>query len=75
MKKVTVQEGQTVFDICLQNYGSLDGLVYLMQDNVFDGETVLGNVDIEGKELLIREDSIVNQTIVDYYSNKVLTSF
>jgi hypothetical protein len=74
MTKIQVEQGQTIFDIALQYYGSLEGLSYLIEDNDFDGEMVFGNPP-EDLELDIREDSAIDQSIVEYHSNKVLTTF
>lgn len=66
MKKVTVIEGQSIWDISLQQYGSIEGVFQLLMDNS-QFENV--NSDIfPGMELLVSE-SIVNNKVSEYYDN------
>lgn len=68
----TVYEGQTAWDIVLRNYGDPQGMTQMLEDWLDDnGECVLGRgVDLEGEELPVRTDELVNQKIVSYYDGK-----
>ena len=75
MEMTTTQKGQTAFDVILQKYGSLDGgIAFLLEDNTISNELPLGDVHIEGQTLKIRA-TIIDQSIVDYHSNKILTTY
>ena len=67
-KKYTATKGQTIFDIAVQEYGNIDGIAWLCEDNDIRvlpynfGTTEFS--DLGGKSLLIREVTI-NQKVVD----------
>lgn len=68
MKKVTVLEGQNILDICLQEYGSVEGLVQLAKDNNMRVDADL----YTGQVLLIDETKIVDSRIVAHFAkNKI----
>lgn len=70
-----VLEGQTVFDVILQEYGTLEGgIAFMLADNTLSNEVPLGDVSIEGKVLKIR-DQVIDQSVVDYHSNKIITTY
>ena len=54
--------GQSVYDVCLQLYGTLDELVNLMRQNNFGG---LSDTQIQGRqvifELVKRQDSLLGK--------------
>lgn len=65
MKTITVKFGQSVFDIALEYYGNVKGIRYLVEDNEgLDLSIPLVN----NQKLKIREDSIINQPIVNEFS-------
>ena len=68
MKKITVNSGQNIFDICLQEFGSIEALVGLAHDN-----NIRIDADLEaGQELLINEARIVAPRIVNFFNEKGL---
>ena len=66
MKIVVVQENQTIYDIALQEYGSVEGIFQIMEDNEVDLET---NVTVD-QEILIDQDQVIDQSVVDYYAKE-----
>lgn len=75
MTMIKVQVGQTAYDVILQQYGSLDGgIAFLLEDNTIGDELPFGDLDIEEQTLKIR-DTVVDQSVVDYHSNKIITTF
>ncbi len=63
MTQITVREGQSLLDISLQYYGSIDAIVGLAQDN---GLTI-GAPLHHGMVLVIDPDKIIDNQIVLYY--------
>lgn len=64
MKQVIVQQGQTIVDIALQEYGSVEGLFALLEAN----QTLDLDSQLEpGQKVLIRVEDVVNSDIVNYY--------
>jgi hypothetical protein len=73
---VVVQPGQTIFDLAIQHYGDLAGVRYLLEDNVFDGEMLVGNIaDVEGLTVYIRDGVVINQKVVDYHKSKTIVTY
>jgi len=64
MASVTVQSGQSIWDVALQVYGGPEGALWLAEDNKLDGWIVA-----VGQELKLR-DSMLNRDIVNYYALK-----
>lgn len=64
VSKAKVQIGQTLLDIALQTYGTVESVIDVMQDN---GITDITEV-VEGRELLIDSSKIQNAEVVAYYS-------
>jgi hypothetical protein len=58
---MTAQEGQSVFDACMQGYGSLEYLFMFLKDNNLTVNSALG----AGQELII-DDTIGNIKIKEY---------
>jgi hypothetical protein len=54
MRKYTVQYGQTMLDIAVQEYGHVDGVFLLIKDNPNYSIT---DVPVPGEELLIRDEA------------------
>lgn len=69
-----VLEGQTAWDIVLQEYGDIQGMTKMLEDWLdSNGECVLGRgVEIEGEELPIRDEEVINQKVISYYEAKEL---
>lgn len=63
-KNVTVQGGQTIWDVALQVYGAAEGAAWLAEDNTLDGWEVA-----VGTELKVRPD-VLNLDVVNYYVRK-----
>jgi len=67
MQTIKVKSGQTLFDIALQCYGSVEGVYQLISDNNLTSLTDLLPVDTE---LVIDTTKIINQQLVDYYDQE-----
>lgn len=64
MKRIiVVKNGQTIFDICLQEYGSPEAVFQLITDNNLEG--INANL-IAGQELVITGDPFT-KNVVEYY--------
>lgn len=61
--RVTVREGQSAFDIAIQEYGSIEGIAWLLEDNQDIGLNLNSNIR-PGTELIIR-NAVINQAVVD----------
>ena len=65
-------KGQTIFDVAIQEYGDVDGIAWLCEDNDIHvlpynfGTTELE--DLEGRSLQMR-DIVLNQKVVDELRN------
>ncbi|MBY0244932.1 MAG: hypothetical protein K2Q03_05705 [Sphingobacteriaceae bacterium] len=55
MRRIEVQYKQTLLDIALQEYGSIDGVYWLVEDNGLD--SIIDNVAV-GQLLIIRNDVV-----------------
>ncbi len=70
MKTITVLDNQTVQDVAVQYYGSVEGQWWLMTDNaVINSLTDRLNA---GDKLLIRSDSAISRDIVEYFSSRLI---
>ena len=67
IKTITVQAGQSLWDISLQELGSIEGIFDVADANNINDIT--GDL-ITGSLLTIDDSKIINQEIVDYYKNK-----
>jgi hypothetical protein len=74
MSTAKIQPGQTVWDVALAKYGSIAAIGWLMQDNDYAGEFILGSVEQEEQTLKIREE-VVDQSIVDYLAPRQNTTY
>lgn len=74
MKKCTVQYGQSMWDIAIQEYGHVDGVFLLVKDNPNYSIT---DVPVPGEELLIRDEtpelSEDNRRIAAAYQEQKIT--
>jgi hypothetical protein len=68
-KYITVLPDQTLIDVCIQEYGSLEALKWLLADN----PDVIDTEKPEGLKLLIRAD-IYDESIVDYFENTIIVT-
>lgn len=66
---ITVLPFQSIMDICLMSYGSLEALPWLLEDN----PTALATENPEGMKLLIRP-RYHDLTIVTYFKNSILVT-
>jgi hypothetical protein len=69
-KRVIVLPGQNIFGIAIQEYGTVEAVFLLLEDNNYltDG---LNSILVPGQELLIKQ-APVNAEIVNYYNNNKL---
>jgi len=63
MRKIIVRADQDIFDICLQEFGSLEQISILISDNNLNFN---GNV-VQGQELIINNQDVGNEDIKDFY--------
>lgn len=70
MVRITVDNNQSIWDIAIQYYGSVDGVQQLMIDN----PTTINFNDpiVPGTKLIIRDEFVKNKPIVDYFTKKGL---
>lgn len=64
MRNIEVKEGQNLFDVALQYYGSAEGVIKLLEDNP---SLSLESVLVAGENLTVIQEPD-KQAIVDYYS-------
>lgn len=68
MRQIVVEDGQTLLDVTIQEYGKADAIKYLVDDNdlEFDDELVPGQI------LNIREtdNSLADKAIADFFRSK-----
>ena len=69
-KQITVQERQTIFDIAIQEYGSVEGVFLLWKDNP-DKIPSFTQQLVPGTKLNIISPPI-NQAIVGYYEKNTI---
>lgn len=67
MIKVKVLNRQTIYDVCIQQYGSLDFLVNLVVDN-----SLLASKDIQPGDYLLIDETIGEASIKDELSLKYI---
>ncbi len=64
IKEVIIEKGQTLYELSVQHYGSVEGLFLLMNDNNIS--SVNHSLQV-GDKLKIKSEAI-DQSIVDYYT-------
>ena len=72
MKAVTTNSRQSIFDIALKHYGSIEAVAWLVADNPTGNYLTVGSLD--NVKFNIRE-SVENQTVVDFFDDKELVTF
>jgi hypothetical protein len=73
MKTITGRPGQTAFDIALQQYGSVEGIRWLLEDNPINGGLIVVPQTVTGETIAIREGQYKNKKVVDYFTKPVVT--
>lgn len=69
MRKVTSQNHQTIFDICLQHMGSVNALIDVMTLN----PTLRFDQELNSGTVIILPDTPINKTVTSYYAkNKIV---
>lgn len=70
--EITIQEGQTLFDIAILHYGDVEGLFLFIDDNNIS--TVNFNLSVGEKYKIV--SAPINKEVVDYYKSNgmVVTS-
>ncbi len=71
MKVVTAKPYQTIFDICLENLGSVEGIGIIIEQN----PDILNIDELEGEKVYVKDDSIFNSRIVKYFENKQIVTY
>lgn len=66
--------GQTVFDIALKHYGSLEGIRFLMEDNQISGQNIVNVGDLDGVNISIRKGVVLNKQVADYFATKTIVT-
>ncbi|MCE9539753.1 MAG: hypothetical protein K8R85_11115 [Bacteroidetes bacterium] len=68
MKQVTVENNQSIWDLAIQYYGSVDGIKQLILDNAT--KLNLNDSVVPGTKIIVREEMIINKPMVDYLKKK-----
>jgi hypothetical protein len=66
VSKAIVTEGQSIYDVALQEYGSAEAVFDLLKDNNLTLDTTL----VAGQELSINEAHQVKKAVVQFYLQK-----
>ncbi|WP_420582094.1 hypothetical protein [Reichenbachiella sp.] len=69
MRSITVNNGQNLLDIALQEYGSIEGIIQLARDNGLRVDDYLET----GSTLLIDDTKVVNAKVLKYLADKDTT--
>ncbi|HMN90463.1 MAG TPA: hypothetical protein PKD70_06220 [Saprospiraceae bacterium] len=75
MKNVTGLPGQTAFDIAIKQYGAVEGIRFLLEDNTISNQFVVVPETLQGLTISIRENQIINQRVTSYYGGKPVVSY
>jgi hypothetical protein len=67
--EIEVKRGQTVLDIALQQYGNVEGIDWILQDN----PTLQLHSVAEGDIIQIRKETYKDKSIVQYYNKRAYT--
>lgn len=70
----TINPGQTAFDVAIAQYGSIEAIGWLLTDNDYSGEFILGAISQEGQVLALREATL-NKAVVNYFANRPNTTY
>jgi hypothetical protein len=71
MKRIKIDNNQSIWDLAIQYYGSVDGIKQLILDN--PTKLNLETNIIPGTEIIIREEMVINKAMVDYLNKKGIT--
>lgn len=63
--------GQSLYDVCLLTYGSIDYIVKLATDN---GITDLNDINLSGKTMIYDDTLVVNQALQQQLNNNYGTA-
>lgn len=67
---ITVKQNQSLFDIAIQYYGSIEGLQWIIEDN-----DISLDADLEfGDELKIRKDQYINKVVVNQLNSQIIAT-
>lgn len=68
--EIMVRQGQSIFDIANQYYGSIEGMQWLIEDNdiSLDQELQFGD------KLKIRKGQYINKRIVEQLTNQIIAT-
>lgn len=64
------KEGQSVYDLCLMSYGSLDRIVEFAQSMGFDS---LNNSGLRGQAVVFSPEDIKDKALYNYFERKGIT--
>ncbi len=70
-KKIYIQANQSLWDISLQEYGSIEGVFYILEANT---SLDINSQLVTGDLILIPERAPLNKKVVDYYNSLKITS-
>lgn len=66
IREIIVLENQSLYDLCIQHYGSYDGLLDLIEQN----EGIINSVDqVLPAGTILKIGDAVDQDLVDYFIN------
>ncbi len=71
IQKVRIKNQQSLLEIALQEYGSLEGLYLIQEDNPDFGEWLM--VVYQGYDVLIRKDAVIDKKVLRKYANEGIT--
>jgi Phage Tail Protein X. len=73
-KKITIQPGQTLFDIAVQYYGALAAISLIMSDNPDLADVT--ETELKGLEIIIRDPvpaiDITNKQVAEGFKENIL---
>lgn len=62
----TVKSGQNLLDVALQEYGSIEGIIFIMSDNGLPLSPALE----PGQELIMHEEQVLQKATVQYLASR-----
>lgn len=66
IKEISVSEGQNLWDVALQEYGSVEGVFEIL--NLNNDLTGLNDRLNQNQKIRIDNDKIINESVVKYYA-------
>jgi len=67
-KTIVVKNGQTIWDITIQEYGDINQVFNLLTDNSLDYTSVLSS----GQKLIINNEDKGNKSIQEFFQTKAI---